>query len=546
MATEYANGLSLKNGNTGRLTFDAIANGGGLLERVDELEKEVGLYIPPNANGITEASAALQNVLAPLSLIDHHTYTYSFEFTNASDAVAYMYVVAPDGVTAISSLTIPAGTSSGSRTFTANANYAGAFLAFNTARRSLEYSVKIIDESVSHNSRIDDIENTIGIYTPPNASGTTAASGSAQAVLNNVNLIDHHTYTYSLQLNAASDAVAYVYVVAADGQTVISSKTIQAGETSTSGTFTANTDYTGAYIAINSSNRVLSYYVEIIDESISHNNRIDDLEEADELLSFAPVDVLPEWFINTMAYHPLGQLQNPYLCLTCDDGAAELETYTIPMLISKGVPCTFGLWATSSQPGQTPAYNPSVVLQSESGRAAVLNAISNGCEVAQHGATEWTEWTGKELVDFFDREKTAFDALGIEVKGAICPSHNVNNKVRVVAGGRFGSVRSGYNGWLNNADRIAQIPGDVLTPYGFLTGARSNCYSYTSFNVIGFSLEQLKSMLDDAITNNMCMIVYWHDNDLTAAQKADLEGFIDYAKTTAVNFCTLSEIPTLD
>lgn len=259
----------------------------------------------------------------------------------------------------------------------------------------------------------------------------------------------------------------------------------------------------------------------------------------------SPLETLPEYITNDLAYKPLGQLQNPYLCLSCDDGSAELETYTIPMLLEKDVPCTFGLWSSASILGERPMFNKSVVLQTQSGIDAVLSAVENGCEVAQHGPLEWTDMSEADLNVFFDREEEAFTNMGITVKGAICPSHCVNNKVRAIAGGRFGSVRSGYKGYLSKADQQANIAGDVFTPYGELTGARSNCYSYTSFNTINKTLNGLKTILDNAISNNMCMIVYWHDWDLTADQKTTLEAFIDYAKTTTVNFCTLSQIPTL-
>lgn len=43
----------------------------------------------------------------------------------------------------------------------------------------------------------------------------------------------------------------------------------------------------------------------------------------------------------------------------------------------------------------------------------------------------------------------------------------------------------------------------------------------------------------------MILVAYWHDWDLTAEQKSDLEAFIDYAKAQNITFCTLGEIPFL-
>lgn len=265
-----------------------------------------------------------------------------------------------------------------------------------------------------------------------------------------------------------------------------------------------------------------------------------------ERIQIAPLSYMPSYIVNDLAYRPLGQLQHPYICLSCDDGATELETYTIPMLLEKNVPCTFGLWASSSKVGAAIPFRPSQVLTTESGRAAVLNAISHGCTVAQHGGIEWTEYDEADLNEFFDREQAAFNALGITVSGAICPSHCINNMVRAVAGGRFGSVRSGYKGYKSKADMQNNIPGDVFDPYEYrCAGARTNVYGYSSFNSNAVSLEYMKSAVDYAIANNLVVMIYWHDWDLTSSQKADLEALIDYAKAQNITFCTLGNIPTL-
>ena len=260
----------------------------------------------------------------------------------------------------------------------------------------------------------------------------------------------------------------------------------------------------------------------------------------------ATPDAVPEYITNAMSVRQLGTLENAYICLTCDDGAAELESYTIPMLLTKNVPCTFGLWASTSKVGAAQAFNKSVILQSASGISALNSAIEAGCSVAQHGPLEWTEMTAAELNEFFDREATAWEHLGITVKGAICPSHCINNKVRVVAGGRFGVVRSGYHGYLSKSDQQAAVNGDVFAAYSYYcTGPRSNVFGLSSFNTNAVTLSLMKAAVDFAIAQKMILVVYWHDWDLTAEQKSDLEAFIDYAKAQNITFCTLGEIPHL-
>lgn len=269
-------------------------------------------------------------------------------------------------------------------------------------------------------------------------------------------------------------------------------------------------------------------------------------KQAINIIETAPIDVFPSFMINAMAVRRVGELKKGYICLTCDDGAAELASYTIPMLLAKDVPCTFGLWASTSKVGAARPFNKSVILQSTAGIEALESALENGCEVAQHGPIEWTELTNEELNSFFDREATAWEQLGITVKGAICPSHCINNKVRVIAGGRFGVLRSGYRGYLSKADQQAVINGDVYAEYNYYcTGARSNEFGLSSFNTNAVALDWMKAAVDYALSQKMVNIVYWHDWDLTSDQKADLEALIDYAKAQNITFCTLSEIPYL-
>lgn len=269
------------------------------------------------------------------------------------------------------------------------------------------------------------------------------------------------------------------------------------------------------------------------------------LDSVNTIKSF-PVDIIPDWLTNAMAIRTVGPLQKGYICLTCDDGATELESYTIPMLLNKQVPCTFGLWASTSKVGAAHPFNKSPVLQTPSGIAAVKNAITAGCSVAQHGPLEWTDMTNEFLNEFFDREAAAWEALEIDVKGAICPSHCINNAVRVTAGGRFGVVRAGYRGYLSKADQQAVINGDVFAEYNYYcAGPRSNVFGLSSFNTNAVTLSWMKGAVDYATAQKMILVVYWHDWDLTAEQKSDLEAFIDYAKAQNITFCTLGEIPFL-
>jgi hypothetical protein len=241
--------------------------------------------------------------------------------------------------------------------------------------------------------------------------------------------------------------------------------------------------------------------------------------------SAEPLTYLPDYFVNNLANKPIGNLDKGYVCLSCDDGAVQLATYTIPMLIAKNVPCTFSLWSTSAV--FTDYTN------------TIVDAIQNhNCELGQHGNQIWAEedgsiaFTESMLTDFFDSEKAFWDSLGLTPKCAVCPAHYNNALVRAVAGGRFGAVRSGVEYVTNHYDYYS-------------SGARSNLYGMSAQNINGRSLDGWKAAIDYAYDNHKILNIYWHDYDLTDAQKGVLEAVIDYAKTKGIEFCTIGQIPNI-
>lgn len=520
-----------------------------------DVAETIGLHINPSASGTTDAISGRQTLISPVELVNGHSYTLTFTLDSASSAVFYFYVDDANNTQITSANIQPGGALTKSKTFTASSNDANAKVTCNSLGQAVGYTATLVDNSAEDDqitqlhAELNGLEVFVGITEPLTFTDNTyintpsvgTTGNTTQQSLNGCTSLfatcnegDIFTLTGTPRDNSGSRAYAWLNedlkcVYRHEDTTVMDGVEIVAP---CNGTLIVNFTKANTHVVYKGIRNL-------------HDHIIGNIDDIKKIVN-SPIESLPEYVKNDLAYRPLGQLQNPYLCLSCDDGGSALETYTIPMLLDKDVPCTFGLWATKSQVGETPVFNKSEVLRTESGVNAVLSAISNGCEVAQHGPTEWTELSEEKLADFFAREKTAFAELGIEVKGAIYPSHCVNNKTRAITGGIFGSVRSGYRGFKSKADKDNSVPGDVFNPYSYsLTGARSNCYSYTSYNTNDKTLDQLKTALDYAIANNYCMIVYWHDWDLTAAQKTVIEDFIDYAKTTSVTFCTLSEIPTL-
>lgn len=241
-------------------------------------------------------------------------------------------------------------------------------------------------------------------------------------------------------------------------------------------------------------------------------------------LKLYSVSTLPEYILKNLKYKPLGELSKGYICLVSDDGLAEIATYTIPMVISKEVPCTFAVMKSS------------LVWNDSTNKAIVIDAVQNhGCEIAQHGGRRWTEYDEYTLNKFFDDEKEFFDTLGLTPYGAVCPAHLINDMIRVVAGGRFGCLRTGY---------------DDGTPYylynnNYINGPRSNMNGLTSQSSLDGDLDQHKDALDAVKENHWLRVIHWHENELTAEMKTQLEGIIDYAKHIGLTFITMKDIPTI-
>lgn len=521
---------------------------------VDRISDVVELPVNLEVSGSTIATTQGIKIAENIHIRSGHTYTYDITLSTASDQPVYVHLW-NESDTSINRLSLNAGQTYKSKVYTATADVVASLVIYDV-NRALDYTVTIKDNDQDSDaiSRIDndiadiraltgphtDIVFTDGKYITTPSVGTRNVS-TEMSKLNAcscfaVSCQRGDIFVLSGMPNDNSGTRPYMWLNSEN--TVI----YRSEETTQFDNVEIVAPYDGTLVVNMLKAQPHSAYKGITNIENHVINNIGDIKA----LVKSPLETLPDYVKNDMAYRPLGQFQKPYLCLSCDDGSAELETYTIPMLLQKDVPCTFGLWATKSLIGESPAYSESVVLRTESGVNAVLSAIQNGCAVAQHGTVEWTDMTEEQLNDFFTREQEAFTALGITVKGAICPSHCVNNQVRAIAGGWFGVVRSGYKGYKSKADQQNHIPGDVFDGYAFsCSGNRSNIFSLTSFNTNDKTLNELKQALDYAISQNMLLVVYWHDWDLTSAQKANLEAFIDYAKTTTVTFCTLGDIPTL-
>ena len=240
------------------------------------------------------------------------------------------------------------------------------------------------------------------------------------------------------------------------------------------------------------------------------------------------LSTLPPYILNTLSYKPLGSLSKGYILMSCDDGTEGLVTYTIPMLINKGVPCTFGLLSSS------------VVVTNQTYLATLVDAVTfHGCCVALHGSAQWTTYTEKELADYLNGLKDTLETAGItRISGAICPGGNgadTSSLVEAVAGGLCGAVFSG-----NRIDKIA---------YGSYkaNGARTNMYDLDRYSAIGFTSATYQQAIDDAYDNHYVLCPFWHDYSIVndTAKQAIIEGMIDYALTKGLTFITMADLANI-
>ena len=223
-------------------------------------------------------------------------------------------------------------------------------------------------------------------------------------------------------------------------------------------------------------------------------------------------------------------LSAEYFIDSCATSTEELGNGIYPparrKLIEKGVPLTMAVMSDSE------------VFDNSTKQATVLDAVENhGCKIAQHGGVRWTTYTEKGLNSFFETEKAFFANLGISVDSAVIPEHYASTIVKVVAGGMYGVVRSGFNGYDENGQT-----GSVKDFYDYYTsGENSNLYCLSSFN-FSTSLSGNKDAIDYAKANNKVVIAYWHENDLTNETKANIEDAIDYALAQGLEFVTLDQL----
>lgn len=244
-------------------------------------------------------------------------------------------------------------------------------------------------------------------------------------------------------------------------------------------------------------------------------------------------NALPETnAFNLMSYRPLGPLSKPYIAISCDDGAADLATTTIPLFkgykttYSVNIPLTMGLMKTSA------------VLNDNSYLALVNEMLTDyGCEVATHGWTSYTEYTNSALIEFMNEQETFINTkCGRKPIGVIYPNHAYDLQKKTIAGSYYGVCAAGYSQWGN---------------YSQCNGARSNMYELHRWSLFVSSqtTATIETVVDYCYDHNLLLMPWFHDNALTGDNAENnislLDHLVAYGRTKGIDFISFKDIPSI-
>lgn len=244
-----------------------------------------------------------------------------------------------------------------------------------------------------------------------------------------------------------------------------------------------------------------------------------------ETYTNVPISGIDSLFAKLMSYRKLGTLDKGYICLVADDGTADVETVSFPIVREKEVPITFALWSTSACVTDASLFEE------------LQEMISDyGCSVAQHGtgyftyADDPTHRTPQQLLQYLDAEEAAWDALGITVSGCVYPNHANDEYVRAICGAKYDVCCSG------GKNPVGTYTHNTL-------GKKSNMFNLYRIN-LGEQEQTLKNAIDYAKEHEKLVIIWWHDNDIAndSASIAKLKTIIDYAKTRELEFINVGDI----
>lgn len=280
---------------------------------------------------------------------------------------------------------------------------------------------------------------------------------------------------------------------------------------------------------VKSQNEILNSIQVYKNEKIEPKTQTQYLEE---LINQVSNPIFNNKNIKLFNYRELGKLTKPYIAFSCDDGAHELATTTIPLLkelknkYNKNIKTTFAIMDNSQ------IFN----VENE------INSIKDmlnfyDCSIAIHGTTSYTELSINELINFLDYQKSELtNLLGFSPTSIVFPNHSFNDITKTICASYFGVNCSGGI--------------EKLIKYKHCNGYRSNIFSLYRFSLFGTTItkEIIKDIIDYCLENNFIFMPFWHDITLKndyARCKDLLDYTVNYAIQKGIEFINIGDIPYL-
>lgn len=213
---------------------------------------------------------------------------------------------------------------------------------------------------------------------------------------------------------------------------------------------------------------------------------------------------------------PYGQKNAPLVVFTDDDMHYDFSTYLKPIYDSKGIKCTL-------------ACNPYYVGDGAHYTYAELKALQNeGYEIVSHGYNhvDFDTMTDDQLILDCENVKKSFSDNGIDYKNIVIFPDNKTGNMDI--------IKKYYQTGIGNLS-AGNVANSIPISSMFIS----------RIDLEGYTLSQLKSQIDRAISLNQ-IVVYmshsWMDSFHEPQKLQDISDLIDYIKSKNVEIVTASKM----
>ena len=160
-----------------------------------------------------------------------------------------------------------------------------------------------------------------------------------------------------------------------------------------------------------------------------------------------------------------------------------------------------------------------------------------GCDVAVHGNYSYTTYANDDLIDFLNTQDEQLTSLcGKKPVACIYPNHAYDLQKSVIAGSYYGVCAGGYSNGIK---------------YTQCCGARSNMYELHRWSLFAQNTteETIRLYIDYACENNLLLMPWFHDYEMTGDNAERNMGLLDYcveyANSKGINFISYGDIKSI-